>query len=557
MNHRLRVAILWHFHQPDYRVGNQAVLPWVRLHATKDYAELPAIHRDFPTLRLTYNVTPILAEQLDDYCNGRIEDECGVLSAMDRATAGDDERLRLLRWAFVGNAERMINPYVRYRQLRDDAANDKHKTWGQSEWRDLQVWMRLTWLGETARRIQSVENMLARGRDFTSDDRERLVALERCLLVAVFQRLRNLVRGGSAELATSPYYHPILPLVCSSDAIKQSDSDIEPLEPPFSWRCDAVEHTRRALDAMQRYFRITPRGMWLSEGGISDDALDVLAECGIEWTASDCAILRRTLGDRESDQCYRPFVWKRNGRRIAVLFRNSELSDAIGFVYSTWNARDAVADFVERLRRIRTTLIQQHGRDFLRTAVVPVILDGENCWEYYERNGEPFLRALYDMLSKSEEFETVTFSDVAQQALADHSTTTLDHIVAGSWIGGSFRIWIGHPDDRRAWEILREARTLLDTHARFLDPSAYALAYRHLLTAEGSDWFWWFGDEHRSAFQHVFDELFRYHVVQAYHAMGQSPPTELSQPIMTASAYQSPFSAMHPVSLPTQFQHGD
>lgn len=554
---RLRVALLWHFHQPDYRIGDRAVLPWTRLHATKDYAELPAIHRDFPSLRVTYNVTPILAEQLDGYRQGQVQDECGALSAIAPDTLSDADRRKLLQWAFVGNAAHMIEPFVRYRQLKEDAAAGATERWTRQEWLDVQVWMRLAWLGETARRVQPVTGMLARGRDFTDDDRERLVALERGLLVAVFERLRGLVADGHAELSTSPYYHPILPLVCSSDVVRESDPDLEPLDPPFRWRQDAVEHVRRALDAMQRYFGIVPRGMWLSEGSISDDALAVLAECGLQWTASDSAVLLKTRSDLRPTQCYQPLVWQRNGQRIVVLFRDAALSDAIGFEYSQWNPREAAADFAERLRRIRAQITAHEGEAFLSRAVVPVILDGENCWEYYERNGEPFLRALYGLLSESEEFETVTFGQVAEQALADGDTPTLDHIAAGSWIGGSFRIWIGHPEDRRAWSILRDARSIFDERSAQLESDARQRAYRHLLTAEGSDWFWWFGDEHRAAFRRVFDELFRYHLAEAYCAMGETSPEELSEPIMTTDASDAVFGAMHAVTLPTRSPHGD
>ncbi len=553
---RLRVALLWHFHQPDYRIGNRAVLPWVRLHATKDYAELPAIHRDFPALRLTYNITPILLEQLQHYACGQLDDEHGILSTSDHRALSSDQKRRLLQWAFVGHAGRMIEPFPRYRRLHKEAAGGNIQQWSEHDWLDLQVWMRLAWLGPTTRRVPTVARLIEQGEHFTLDDRQRLVSLEHGLLVTVVERLRQLSRQGCAELTTSPYYHPILPLLCTSDAVAESDPELERLDPPFSWRSDAIAQVERALDAMNQHMGVKPCGMWPSEGALSDDALAVLASSGIEWTASDRAVLLRTDGALRPTQAYQPFIWRRDNCSIVVFFRDSELSDAIGFVYSQWRPSDAVADFLERLRRIRQSIIEQEGIEFLTRAVVPVVLDGENCWEYYEHNGEPFLRRLYEALSTSEEFETVTFGQLARAASVDSSVPVIEHLRAGSWIGGSLRIWSGHTEDRRAWMLLQRARACFERCRHTLEGDVCERAYRHLLTAEGSDWFWWFGDEHRAAFRSVFDVLFRYHLAEAYRAMGVAVPAELDEPIMSESSVQEGYGAMHPAIDPSEFQPG-
>lgn len=544
MKRRLRVAILWHFHQPDYRRYKHAVLPWVRLHATKDYAEMPAIHRDYPSLRLTYNVTPILLEQIDAYRQMAVDDEHGALSRASAALLSAHDRERLVQWAFVGNAKRIIEPYPRYRYLRDTVSNVH--SWTLQDILDAQVWMRLAWLGETTRQTPPVARLIAQGEYFSADDIDRLCALEQGLIVSFFERLHYLEQHGMAELSTSPYYHPILPLLCTTGIVRESDPDLEVLNPPFEWRDDALEQIRRAQQAIQQYFGLAVTGMWLSEGGISDEVLNMLADCDFTWTASDQYVLARTLGECRLSWLYQPFIRECGRQRLVVFFRDAALSDAIGFEYSSWEAERAVCDFMARLHHLYSQILEQEGAEFLGRACVPIILDGENCWEYYQRNGEPFLRALYHALTTDELIETATFSEIARQAAADPTTPTLQHIRAGSWIGGSFRIWIGHMEDRHAWSLLRDARAAFATVERSLNSNAREQAYRHLLTAEGSDWFWWYGDEHRAAFRPLFDELFRFHIAEAYRAMGKMPPSSVAKPLMQPEDnVHTSFGSMH------------
>lgn len=551
----LRVAILWHFHQPDYRRGERAILPWARLHATKDYIELPSLHREFPRLRLTYNLSPILLEQIECYRHGSIGDEHAKLSNWPQRRLSPVERRQLLEWAFVGNAERMIAPYERYRELYEQYQAGNVHTWSDTEWLDVSVWMRLAWLGETVRQTEAIARLVRKGKHFSGDDLAVLCSTEAELLEVMLPRLRGLERCGLAELAVSPYHHPILPLLCSTDVVAESDPGMEKLSPSFAWREDAIAQVERAIAQIEPYRTPTPLGMWLAEGGISDDALSVLAECGVQWTASDRTILVRTLGSDAPTLHYRPYRWKEaGGKQIIVFFRDHALSDAIGFVYSSWDERQAVRDFLERLRSIRAVLIAEHGEAYLETAVVPIILDGENCWEYYRHNGAPFLRALYDALTTDEQIQTVTFGQVAAQAATSPATPVLRHVVPGSWIEGSFRIWIGHREDRRAWELLRDARVCFAERESFLSEDARETAYRHLLTAEGSDWFWWFGDDHRAAYRSAFDGLFRFHLAEAYRAMGVPVPAELTVPIMTRDSTSGEhFGAMHPATPPSEF----
>ncbi len=553
---RLRVAFLWHLHQPDYRRGKVALLPWVRLHATKDYAELPAIHREFPSLRVTYNVSPILVEQLEEYAAGQLSDEHAVVASLpEHHCAAQPEHV--IGWGFIGHAPRLIEPFDRYRALWGDAQSGKWKEWSEREWLDVQVWMRLAWFGTTTREIRSIAKLLERGSSFTADDRAVTIAVERELLASVLVRLRELAATGLADISCSPYYHPILPLLCDTDVVADADPDIERLKPRFAWPEDALEQLRRGRAFIEQQMGISPRGIWPSEGSISNAALTAIAASGAQWTASDHVLLERSIVPRSTSWLYQPFVWESpSGQRLAVFFRDHALSDAIGFVYSSWDAPSAVRDFLARLDSIRMRILDEQGAAFLDRAVATVILDGENCWEYYDGNGAPFLRALCEALTSDERFETVLLSECAQRALHATETPVLRSIAPGSWIGGSFRIWIGDGEDRWAWSLLSQVRSAFEERKHTLSSAQRDDAYRHILAAEGSDWFWWFGPEHRAAFRSVFDELFREHLRMAWNAMGMDAPPELTQPIMTSESAGNQWGAMHPATVPTEFRRG-
>jgi hypothetical protein len=188
-------------------------------------------------------------------------------------------------------------------------------------------------------------------------------------------------------------------------------------------------------------------------------------------------------------------------------------------------AAEAARDFLDRIRE-NCKPVLAGGRD----AFVPIILDGENAWESYDSNGRPFLRELYTRISADTQIEALTMSE----GLAKVEAQPLDHIFPGSWIGANFDVWIGAEEDNRAWEYLARARHTYDRSASAPGVSAEGrqLAFEELMIAEGSDWCWWYGPEHHSAFRAEFDELYRLHLANVYRALGLAPPEELSRPIL-------------------------
>lgn len=520
------------------------MLPWARLHATKDYFDIAAIASQFPSIRQTINVVPSLMIQLLDYINNGAVDDVLELSRRPASALSDDEKIQILRNFFLCNPDRMIRPYPRYAELfekgarhRDDhaALAEAAQTFSPADWRDLQVWYNLTWVGEMSRGKEPFAAMLAKGRGFTEEEKQKLLDATMQIVESVIPTYRTMMEQGQLELSVTAFYHPILPLLCDSHVALEAMPNAQLPEQRIQLTEDARTHIERAVALFSQQFGAVPAGTWPSEGSVSDAAMELVREAGFAWAATDEGILHNTLGERRRNlDKYFPWSLRTAAGPLWIVFRDHELSDAIGFVYSNWNPRDAALDFYHRLVEIRSRIIQERGAAALQDALVSVILDGENCWEYYEANGRPFLESLYRLLSESNEIETVTVGG----AIAKRKPTperTIGRIYSGSWIGSNFKIWIGHEEDNQAWDLLLDARAALMEARGSIPEEAFAEAMEAIYICEGSDWFWWYGDENSAANQDDFDTLFRAHLEQVYRLIGQPIPAALSMPIRRAS----------------------
>jgi alpha-amylase/alpha-mannosidase (GH57 family) len=123
---------------------------------------------------------------------------------------------------------------------------------------------------------------------------------------------------------------------------------------------------------------------------------------------------------------------------------------------------------------------------------------------------------------------------VSEAIARHHNVSPLKSLVPGSWINANFNVWIGAPEDNRAWDYLYHAREFYAQNAARASEAQRKLAFEEILIAEGSDWNWWYGPEHHSANDRDFDELYRKHLSNVYQALGATPPDYLAQPI-TAS----------------------
>ncbi len=531
-----RVAILWHMHQPYYEdlATHEHVLPWVRLHALKDYYGMAALLREFPAVKVTFNLVPSLLVQLEAFAADRARDRFLELSLKPADQLDAADVAFVLENFFHAQRQRMIDIYPRYAELlarRDTAARFTH-----DDLRDLQVWHKLAWIDPLyLDGDDRVRGLVAKGRDFSEDDKQTLRAVEMELLNAVIPEYRDGAARGQIEIAASPFYHPILPLLCDTEVYRRTHPDVR--VPRFQHPEDAAEQLTRAAACHERLFGRRPAGLWPSEGSVSDAMVPLAAAAGFTWMATDEGILARTLGVafsrdgagqlEQPERLYTPYRIRAGSAVISTVFRDHTLSDLIGFTYSGWPADRAADDMVARLveagRRYRE---RANGAD----ALIPIVLDGENAWEYFEGGGRPFLRALYARLANHPELRTVTMTEACAAPGPELPT-----VFPGSWIDSNFYIWIGHPDDRRAWSQLAAAREALE-RANGVDAAALAEAREEVLIAEGSDWFWWYGDDHSSAHDQTFDDLFRRHLRHAYRCLGQEAPGDLYATNITTAA---------------------
>jgi alpha-amylase/alpha-mannosidase (GH57 family) len=552
-----RVALLWHMHQPFYQdlETGEHILPWVRVHATKDYWGMVALLREFPEVRVTMNLVPSLLVQLDAFARDAARDRHLELGLKPASQLTDEERVFCVEQFFHAHTPRMIDPFPRYAELlakRGDGpgSSARAEQFSIDEIRDLQVWHKLVWIDplyvETDARVQ---RLFAKGRIFTEEDKLTLRAVELELLGRVVPEYRHAAARGQVELSTSPFYHPILPLLCDTDIHARSHPESRLPAALFRHPDDAAEQLRRAVELHEQLFGAKPRGLWPSEGGISDQMVQLVADAGFGWMATDEGILARTVGHRftrdaaghveEPETLYRPYRVGSGTRTVACGFRDHTLSDLIGFTYASWPSEAAADDFVRRLAEAGERYSRRTGGE---EATIFVILDGENAWEHYDGQGRPFLRALYRRLSQHPALRTVTMTDACAEAME-----LLPSIFPGSWINADFSIWIGHADDQRAWTQLAHARRALDVAAPGLAEDSLVRAREELLIAEGSDWFWWYGDDHSSEHDFEFDDLFRRHLRSVYRALELPVPEEL---FVTNISTRPPVAPIYP---PTGF----
>ncbi len=542
----LSVLLLWHQHQPFYKdaLSNHYELPWVRLHASKDYYDMVALLDDFPKIRANFNLVPSLLAQLDDYAQGKVREKCLGLTLKSASDLSFEDKNFILENFFMANWDRMIDPYPRYRELLDkrgrqassDTVTRTQTYFKEQDWRDLQVWFTLTWFDPYWRtRDDFIRGLFQKGKGFTEEEKAALIQKQLGICGDVVQKHKEVMERGQIEITTTPFYHPILPLLCDTDAARMAMPHTALPQERFSNPEDARLQIQRAIDDHQRRFGRAPKGMWPSEGSVSETVAGLFADCGIDWIATDEAVLAASFGDQPfvREDLYEPYQFQKDGKSIQLFFRDHELSDAIGFVYSSWDPRTAAEDFIKRLHGIRERLRISDG-DTPRPHVVPVILDGENCWEYYEQDGALFLRELYGRLSEDPLLQTVRGSDYLAKSPA---TRTLSKLWSGSWINSNFAIWIGHREDNRAWDLLQRTRRFLTDHIHrhpeLSESAEVKLAWEEIYTAEGSDWCWWYGDDHSSANDLTFDYLFRKHLMNVYTLLGAKIPDDLYTAIKT------------------------
>jgi len=539
------VCFLWHMHQPYYKdlATGEYRLPWTRLHALKDYYGMVQVLDEFPEIHQTFNLVPCMVEQIEDYAAGTASDPFLRLALKPAEQLSADERAFILQYFFQANIRNVVYRYPRYGQLYEQwQAGVAERTWTAGEFRDLQVLSQLAWFDEEfLTHDAEVRELAAKGRGYTLADQALMGRKQLEITGHVVPVYRKFAERGQIEISTTPYYHPILPLLCDSNIASVSHPGV-PLPTRFHYPADARRQLERGRAYTAEKTGSAPVGLWPSEGSVSDEALALAADAGFTWAATDNGVLGRTLNQHAgAEVTYRPYVWRQSGRQMRMIFRDHELSDLIGFTYSGVEAEKAASHFLNKIRENCRGILAS-GRD----ALVPVILDGENCWEYYPESGREFLRKLYQGIVDDPGMQALTVSE----ALDRVEPVPLGHIFPGSWINANFDVWIGAEEDNRAWEYLLRARQAYDAAVLEgkLPAERLAFAFEEIQIAEGSDWCWWYGPEHSSDNRVDFDELYRAHLRNVYQALGILPPDELSRPILRQIAELRPEAPVGPIS---------
>ncbi|AXS81936.1 MULTISPECIES: glycoside hydrolase family 57 protein [Marinobacter] len=559
------VVLCWHMHQPSYqdmRTG-QFLFPWVYLHTIKDYSDMAAHLEREPEAKAVVNFAPVLLEQIETYLiqierwhhgAGEIGDPLlAALVAEELPETGTPAFLGLMEKSLRANPDRIIRRYPAYARLAElaDVYRKKPELQRYISGRflsDLLVWYHLGWMGETIRRENHcIRSLQEKGQHFSMDDRRALLNVIFDVLSGIGPRYRHLAQKGQVELSVSPYTHAMLPLLLELESAREAMPEIT--LPNHSHYPGGEERAgwqlEKAKTVFQRFFGIEPAGCWASEGGLSQTTLGLLDDAGFHWTASGDSVAHNSLNRAREENpelpdsgIHQPYTF--GDSPVTVFFRDDGLSDLIGFTYADWHAKDAVGDLVYHMENIAG---QARGKS---RPVISVIMDGENAWEYYPENGFHFLDELYRVLAHHPKLKLTTYSELVAHPVAE--PIRLPHLVAGSWIYGTFSTWIGDPDKNRAWDLLCEAKIHYD---RVMDNGSLNAeqkesAKEQLAICEGSDWFWWFGDYNPAQIVSDFEHLYRRHLVNLYEMIGYPAPPSVFQQLSQGSGEPARGGTMRP-----------
>ena len=588
----INVIFLWHFHQPYYKDNftGEMLMPWTRLHATKDYCFMGALLKNYPKIHAVFNYSPSLLRQLEDYTHNykdMLKNE-EFLSISDKKISelSPEDKLFIIEnffpacsssKHFIEKSDRFKHLYYKLKTADAEGFEEKIDLFDLQGYLDIIVLFNLLWFDPVS--INSDEFLTAlknKDKKFTEEEKDKLIR-EKIpqVLNKIFPLITGLAESGQVELSASPYYHPILPLLCDTDIADFHDGIKLPA--PFRHPEDANFQIESAKKYFKEKLKYDIKGMWPSEGSVSERTLRLFTDNGLNWIATDEEILSNSIGINFSAPgnrklLYRPYTVKRDGKYSYIFFRDKGLSDLIGFKYSNYEPKAAAEDLINNLNNIALSL-QNYNENGL--AVVTIILDGENAWEYYKNNGYDFFNYLYQGLSdNAETINTVTVSEYIKKAEEVLKSTgeaavpyeegktgvkikqfldikwnpepdpefdfsriyNIPTIYPGSWINHNFRIWIGDREDNKAWDLLSKTRDYLIQKTKLFDKDKdkedLKAAWEQIFIAEGSDYNWWYGEDRTSGIDEQYDNLYRTHLINVYKFLKDNPPDDYYIPII-------------------------
>lgn len=515
-------------HQPYYKddISKATLMPWVFLHTIKDYYDIPWYMEKFPQVKATFNLVPSLISQIEGYITGDANDKFMEYLKKEPYSLNNEERLFLEEYLFLSNEQYMIKPLPRYYELllKFRATNKELSSFLDEEIIELEVLFLLSWCGNYLRENNEVvKELLRQQRGFSQNQKLDLVEALFSFLREVIPYYKKLMKEGHISISTTPFYHPILPLLLDRKSAIEAKADVVL---PSTQSADYSEYAKlqvsNAVNFYQKHFDEKPKGFWPSEGSVSEKTLELLVQNGVKWACTDEEILFKTLYRGNKEALYKPYSFETKDGKINLFFRDKYLSDLIGFEYSKKSAKEAATDFVSHLKNIYLNAQE--------SVLVPVILDGENAWEFYPNNAKDFFEELYSLLSSQSWCEFTLFDEV--ESIEDLKNVPLYRLASGSWINGNFDIWIGSAQKNRAWELLDMTKKDFDKNRENIDNLILEKIDKEFLIALGSDWFWWYGDDHYTELNHQFDDQFRAHLKNIYRLMNEDIPSEIHTPIV-------------------------
>jgi len=547
----LYVNLTWHQHQPLYYKDEEGIYtrPWVRVHATKSYLDMAEKVAEYEDLHVTFNYTPSLIRQLNDIADGA-KDLYWVLGEKPATTLSESDKRFILERFFDVNWTNIIAKYPRYQALLDKRGGADEESiqaalvsFTDQDFLDLQVWFNLAWFDPVYLAEEPLVDLVSKGEDFNEDDKIILFDEALRIVQSVLPFHKELQDAGQIEVTITPYAHPILPLIYDNQLALIGNPSAEMPELGFAYPQDAETHLALCVAMYEETFDREVRGLWPSEGAVAEEIVPMVAEFGFTFMQTGEPVLAKSLGFdsfnrdlqgfvQEAEALYRPYyVSDETGNQVAVFFRDWVLSDNIGFVYSGMSGEAGARDMIDRLEAIHAYFVENQVEG---PHIVSIILDGENAWEHYPNDGNDFLNALYRLLTESEVLRTVTPSVYLQMFPEQRS---LDQLFPGAWFSPNYDTWIGETEEAIAWDYLSKTREFLaayETGEKTADPDALAQAFDFMYLAEGSDWFWWFGDDQDSGQDWYFDEAFRALLAGVYESLGVEVPKFLQVPVIQA-----------------------
>lgn len=539
-NKKLSIAFYWHMHQPVYQLTPQGdyLMPWVRLHAVKDYLDMVTIVDKFKNLKLNFNLVPVLLDALIDYGENGLHDIHSRITITKHLT--DDDKEFIINNFFDANYHSMILPNPEYNRLyqKYQASSGNDITiFSEQEYSDLTALFNLAWSDPVYKnKYPELKKLFKKGKNYTLQDRIKIIDIQRDIIRQIIPAYKKCLEKGKIEITTSPYYHPILPILLDIKSVKKTSTNELPAN--LKMELDGKLQTELALDRIEEIFGRRPNGIWPSEHCISPKVMNMFKELGVTWTVSDEGILSDSINFEfardfrgHMEDPYHLFKTY-NYNDTKIIFRDSLVPSLISFEYPNHTPEGAANDLYDRIKVAQSKLLSSPDENHLLT----IAMDGENCWERYSADGAIFLNTLYKLIEDDDTLETVLISDYLE-----HDTQKpLNKICSGSWVNRNFKLWIDEPLKNLAWTYLKQVRDDFSAYVKQnpLNPNIDA-ARRELFICEGSDWFWWYGEPNDSGRDNIFDYLFREHLKNIYLYLGLKTPDYLDTPLLSAIAKPS------------------